>query len=128
MGQDDEYVDVGTYDEELGVYWLTPMHAYGFSGTEEDQKRIAKRKWGEIELEEYLKHQNVNRFIRKYGLVSYRCKRGCLLVAVLNVKSVKYIYAWSQTRCDWGFYLSNFEDAYYGREISFFLVGVGTWM
>lgn len=85
------------YDENSGFYWLDSMHAYTFNGTEEERAQLEKELKQRIQLEKELNELaeagKLNAFLRKYGLVTYRCKRGCLLGAVFNHRGTKYFYS-----------------------------------
>ena len=87
------------YDENSGLYWLDSSHAYTFNGTEEErreyERQLKRELWIENQLALFSKAGKLNAFLRKYGLVTYRCKRGCLLGAVFNYRGTKYFY-----RCD----------------------------
>lgn len=41
-----------------------------------------------------------NKIVRRYGLVEYRCKRGCFLGAVVRHAGHDYLYAYSNTRVE----------------------------
>ena len=88
------------YDENSGFYWLDSRHAYTFNGTEEEraqhEQRLKQRIQLEEELNELAKSGELNAYLRKYGLVTYRCKRGCLLGAVFNRAGKKYFYSWDR--------------------------------
>ena len=89
------------YNENSGFYWLDSSHAYTFNGTEEERAQHEKQLKEQIQLERELNELaeagKLNAFLRKYGLVTYRCKRGCLLGAVFNHRGTKYFYSWQRT-------------------------------
>lgn len=88
------------YDENSGFYWLDSMHAYMFDGTEEERAQYERELLQSIQLEREIdqlaEDGKLNAYLRKYGLVTYRCKRGCLLGAVFNRAGEKYFYSWGR--------------------------------
>lgn len=92
------------YDENSGFYWITPEIPYSFEGSEEDRakhealiKEAMEYREIEAQISVLSESRELNRFLRKYGLVSYRCKRGCLLGSAFNYRGTKYWYSWRQS-------------------------------
>ena len=88
------------YDENSGLYWLDSEHTYAFNGTEEAraqyEQKLKKTIQLKKELSELSKSGKLNAYLRKYGLVTYRCQRGCLLGTVFNHAGEKYFYSWDR--------------------------------
>src|SRR5699024_1025862 len=72
-------------------------HTYAFNGTEEAraqyEQKLKKTIQLKKELSELSKSGKLNAYLRKYGLVTYRCQRGCLLGTVFNHAGEKYFYS-----------------------------------
>ena len=73
---------------------------YLFVGTDEQREGLRRRFMQGVrvtkELTDLSESGKINAFLRKYGLVTYRCKRGCLLGAVFNYRGEKYFYHWDR--------------------------------
>ena len=97
-------MSLAEYDENSELYWLAQKVPYSLDGSEKDRAKhqaLIKEAMEYREVETLINSlsdtRGLNKFLRKYGLVSYRCKRGCLLGSVFNYRGTKYWYSWRQS-------------------------------